>query len=592
MDNPGFNDRWQEICGSIYHAFQPIVNPVTGSIIAVEALLRGYQDAGFETIDSLFDAAFQEGELFSVDLELRKSAFESFLQIESHQALKLFYNYDPRVQQMVNYRTGMTEKILDSYSQNSDIICYELSEKHQFHPEKLQALLQSTKNRGIYIALDDFGVGFSGLELFYHTEPDFLKFDRFLISDIHKNVKKRSFCSHLISLAKMQGVTVISEGIESEDEYHVCRDIGFDLMQGYYLSAPIDDPAEIGTEITAIADFNTRNRRRLQDSNAIIERNMRIPPAIPNTADMNKVIRLFHDYSEEQFFPVVDSSTMPLGLLHERKIKEYIFSPYGYNLLNNPSVCPSPAAYMERCPVVEISTAQDRLLEIFVSNPHSEGVIITRNQKYLGFLSTLSLLTILHEKNLAQARELNPLSKLPGNVLISRYIAETAQYKDRYHYYIYFDFDNFKPFNDRFGFRQGDRVIQLFADLLRQEFSSTTDFIGHIGGDDFFVGIRNSYDKLESIMAHVERVILMFQEDVSSFFDEREREEGCYSACDREQRMSSIPLLSVSGAIVIIEPGELSVGYVEEIAHELAVLKKKAKESDTHIASQRLAGIM
>ena len=67
----------------------------------------------------------------------------------------------------------------------------------------------------------------------------------------------------------------------------------------------------------------------------------------------------------------------------------------------------------------------------------------------------------LSEKNIAIARDQNPLTKLPGNTLITAYISETLNDLENTYVYVYFDFDNFKPFNDSYGFRIGDRAILL-----------------------------------------------------------------------------------------------------------------------------------
>ena len=72
----------------------------------------------------------------------------------------------------------------------------------------------------------------------------------------------------------------------------------------------------------------------------------------------------------------------------------------------------------------------------------------------------------------------------------------------------YFDFDNFKPYNDRYGFRQGDRTILLFSDILKKTSGANKFFAGHIGGDDFFAGFRiGALDKV-SIDNKIQRCII------------------------------------------------------------------------------------
>ena len=71
-------ERWDRIVGAVSFAFQPIVNRITGVVFGYEALLRQYQDAGFESIEVLFEAAFRERVLYDVDLALRRKVFKKF----------------------------------------------------------------------------------------------------------------------------------------------------------------------------------------------------------------------------------------------------------------------------------------------------------------------------------------------------------------------------------------------------------------------------------------------------------------------------------------------------------------------------------
>ena len=103
------------------------------------------------------------------------------------------------------------------------------------------------------------------------------------------------------------------------------------------------------------------------------------------------------------------------------------------------------------------------------------------------------------------ARDQNPLTKLPGNNSIGDHISASleAQHPGR-HTFVYFDFNDFKPFNDHYGFRQGDRAILLFAEIMQRNLPGT--FIGHIGGDDFFAAFEGkSLIDVQAIVATILR---------------------------------------------------------------------------------------
>ncbi len=236
---------------------------------------------------------------------------------------------------------------------------------------------------------------------------------------------------------------------------------------------------------------------------------------------------------------------------------------------------------MEKCPIVDINTREDKMLEVFVSNPDCDGVIITADLRYAGFLKPRSLLNIINERNLTIAREVNPLTKLPGNVLISRRLSDAMRAADSFHYFIYFDFDYFKPFNDRFGFRQGDRAILMFSEMLSKEFQDS--FVGHIGGDDFFVGMDSAVDIAEDVRARVSALQDRFESAVMIFFSGDEARAGGYTARDRNGCERVIPLLKVTAAMIVKEPG-LAEGRSGEITRILARAKSDAKRNNARLA--------
>ena len=90
-------DNWLQRLEKLDIAFQPILNIHTGKTYAVEALLRGYEEIGFESIFAIFDRVYQENLLYSFDMALREKTLKKFTQIQDYQNLKLFYNLDNRI---------------------------------------------------------------------------------------------------------------------------------------------------------------------------------------------------------------------------------------------------------------------------------------------------------------------------------------------------------------------------------------------------------------------------------------------------------------------------------------------------------------
>lgn len=217
---------------------------------------------------------------------------------------------------------------------------------------------------------------------------------------------------------------------------------------------------------------------------------------------------------------------------------------------------------------------------------YTEGIILTANGKYLGMLSANSLLKALHEKNLSEARDSNPLTKLPGNNSINEYLAESYYDFENDYVYIYFDFDNFKPFNDKYGFRVGDRAILLFADLLRLKIGRDF-FIGHVGGDDFFAGIKLGDTKPDLAIKEVKDMCKKFSEDILPFLSEDDRINGFIVSKSRSGRKKKFPLLSVSAAILHITRYRDNIPF-EQLSSEIAGLKKKAKSVQEKYAVKKI----
>lgn len=574
------NKKWLEILFNIDYAFQPIINPYTGQIFAVEALLRDFNVNEIKSIYNLFDTACKEKVLLDIDRELRKKVFEKFVKISFYKKIKLFYNYDQRIFNIDNNDLSSFETLIKEYNLNNDVLCLEISEKHKFPSLlKLKKLVRNSKNLFFNIALDDFGAGYSGIEIFYHSDPGFLKFDKFLIHNIHKDLKKRTFCSHIINLTKLLGAISIAEGVENEFDFNTCKELGFNLVQGYFIQKPTINIDDITHEYSKIDLLNKRNRRRTNSDKRLIYKQINKMETIGINEKVETLIQKFRSKLQYSLFPVLDSNEIPLGIIHEKQLKIFLYSKYGMDILMHKSINKDLNNLIKKCPVADINTGQEKILEIFVQNNDTEGIIITKDLKYFGFLDAKSLLNIINEKRLKNARELNPLTKLPGNLLINEHIYEI--YKNRRNNYIliYFDFDFFKPFNDKFGFRQGDRAIIIFSELLKKEFAMDKAFIGHIGGDDFFLGIESDNcitELTDIIIKKTGKIINTFTETMKLFYDEDEIQQGYYISKDREGKLTNFNFLSATAVVIFLNKGKINITDTELIKI-LSDLKKEAK---------------
>ena len=140
---------------------------------------------------------------------------------------------------------------------------------------------------------------------------------------------------------------------------------------------------------------------------------------------------------------------------------------------------------------------------------------------------------------------------------------------------IYFDFDHFKPFNDTYGFRNGDRLILMFSELLKEAEFSKNRFAGHVGGDDFFLGIKGS--AVDEICVEMKQMMEKFKRNAESFYDAKAIKNGYIVSKDRDDVRRKIPLTSISIAILELPAQTERYCSIEDAGNIIARLKKRQK---------------
>lgn len=178
-----------------------------------------------------------------------------------------------------------------------------------------------------------------------------------------------------------------------------------------------------------------------------------------------------------------------------------------------------------------------------------------------------------HLRRAKQEKSFNPLTGLPGNILIEEQIKNKVKVPSQPFAVLYLDLDNFKAYNDVYGFLKGDEVIKLLAHVLEQctrELGNRDDFIGHIGGDDFIA--VTTPDKVDSVCS---QIISQFDSTIPLFYSTEDRKKGFIITHDRHGNEVSFPIVSLSIAVVTNERRSVNSHWqVAEIASEL---KKYAK---------------
>ena len=564
--------NWDEIIDKLDYAFQPIIYAQSGKLYAVEALLRNVQDIpNITTIDDLFDLVFSNDYLYEFDLLLREKAIKKFANINIPN-LKLFYNLDNRIIYNKNYSSGNTQKILTKYNLSKDKIIFELSEKGtSIEQNALSTMLQRYKQSGYSIAIDDFGIGVSGLKLLYFSEANIIKIDRFFISNIDQDSKKKLFCSSIIDMAHIMGMQVIAEGVETQKEFYTCKDIGADFIQGFLVQKPTKNINEILPIYNDISNLILDDKR--EDQNKFIDEQFidKIEP-LPVNSSLYDIILHFKKNTDHNFVPIIDEFRYFLGIIYESDIKKISYSQYGLSLAQNQNFSTTLLKYLKPALSVEMAWGIDKILEMYNLNfQNSLGIFITNSDKYLGFINLNSLLTMSYKRNIEIATNQSPLTKLPGNNQIEKFIANSFRnIQINTTHIIYFDFNDFKPFNDIYGFRQGDRAILIFSELLQKRYPKNS-FIAHIGGDDFFVGLTDfTFEDVFELTLDIQNE---FKYSSKNLYSNEDKELGYIVSKDRFGTTRNFNLLSVSCAIVEINCKSNILNFDDT----LNIMKKESK---------------
>ncbi|MEE8142364.1 MAG: response regulator [Planctomycetota bacterium] len=172
------------------------------------------------------------------------------------------------------------------------------------------------------------------------------------------------------------------------------------------------------------------------------------------------------------------------------------------------------------------------------------------------------------------ARDVNPLTRLPGNIVLKREINSRIQ-KQKALAIAYIDIDHFKAFNDKHGFDRGDVVLQLLGDLLG-EFSRNYPpgevFVGHVGGDDFVVILP-----LGEVQRLADRMHISFCAATRMFYSPEEVKSGVTRVKDRLGKVREVPLLSLSIGVVNTErEGMTDLRKVSQVAAEVKNIAKQS----------------
>ena len=178
-----------------------------------------------------------------------------------------------------------------------------------------------------------------------------------------------------------------------------------------------------------------------------------------------------------------------------------------------------------------------------------------------------------------QQRTLSPLTRLPGGVQLEWALDTKIRSLDPWSI-LYLDLDNFKVFNDAYGFLAGNDMILLVGNICQRvvyEYGNVDDFVGHIGGDDFVIVTTPEREK--TLCRHI---LALYKEESTLLYRQEDRKRGSISGIDRNGHLFQSPLVSLS--IGVVSDRFHCSHAIDELSPVTAEAKRRAKQSSSNIS--------
>lgn len=229
--------------------FQPIVRARESTVFGYEILTRGPSNSSFRNSDMLFSFAREAKLAWALEAIALEGALRRLRQVDFSDRkfllnleAEMFGESEFRIHEMVSF-----------FAENKGHFVFELTERAAIEDYvQFRELLNEFRDKGIEVAIDDAGSGYASLEAIAALAPDYLKITKGLVSTLADEPIKQDLVRMLVDLAGKINAKTIAEGIETQEEYETCRELGIDLLQGYYLAHPQEE-LRLGDEEVAAA---------------------------------------------------------------------------------------------------------------------------------------------------------------------------------------------------------------------------------------------------------------------------------------------------------------------------------------------------
>lgn len=495
--------------------YQPKHDADTEYIVGAEALVRWiHPEYGFMSPGDFIPLFEKNGFITQLDMYIWEEvcAFLQHFQKEHDVCMPISVNVSRRD----IYSADLPKFFMDlvkKYELDPKYLHLEVTETaYTDNPKQLLEVVKQLKDCGFAIEMDDFGSGYSSLNMLSEMPIDILKLDMKFIQNEQMHRNSNNIINSVINLAKWMNLLVIAEGVETKDQLDYLRELKCNIIQGYYFAKPMPQDEFFNLlehmKITPVFDVNSYINNTIRIASALPNSNIMlvIDDLAMNRAILNEYFT--EDYSVEQ----MENGAYAWEFIkqHYERISVIMLDLYmpgmdGFELLKRLK----ENEIYKNIPVIITTMAGEKLDEVmkelhadgFLAKPYEkEGAIQIVSDVLAKANRDLRVKELELKRKLKEAEKMAARDGLTGLLNRSTFEKKVAEYAretpGEEAIFIMLDIDNFKEINDSLGHIRGDEALQTLSTILNKKFRSD-DLIGRMGGDEFAILVKAGFDEKE-----------------------------------------------------------------------------------------------
>lgn len=439
--------------------------------------------------------------------------------------------------------------------------------------EQVLSAADLLRRRRFKLALGGIGGGQPDVSLILHLRPQFVMLGAPLVERLDTDSFRQSLVKSVCEFCRSADITAVADGVQTRSELEALVGAGAHQARGVCVAPfAVREPHlhEGVTDFIRVCNSD-RNHMLFHTISEVYIGHFRSDGTTtgPGTPGEEVYAMLMHSGNVQEI-AVVGPDGRVGGLVTRTRIDHMLSGQFGYSLHAKRPV----SLIMDRTPLIVDYTAPiDAVSRMAMARPAEklyDCIIVTREGRYEGIVTIKTLLEKSMEIEVSNARHLNPLTGLPGNRIIEQHLRHVCVNTRNPFTVLYIDIDNFKAYNDVYGFEKGDGIIAMLAEAMHHAVPES-GFIGHVGGDDF-IAVLETYD----VQQICQTLIDTFDGNVPLFYSPQDRARGFIVAKSRKDEEEQFPIMSISVAGISNRRQEFH--DVCELAEYAGAIKKRCKQ--------------